>query len=77
MDVLKDALASRLPDCIFEVQEAQKNNGMILHGIRIIEPECIKQMVCEVNAACVDPEEVLSNNVYHYMKETGLVEMVA
>lgn len=42
-----------------------------------MEPERIKQMVCEVNAACVDPEEVLSNNVYHYMKDTGLMEMVA
>ena len=40
MDVLKDALASHLPDCILEVQEAQKNNGVILHGIRIMEPEC-------------------------------------
>ena len=35
----------------------------------------IWEMVSEVNSACVDPEEVLSNNVYRYRRETGLVEV--
>lgn len=38
-DMMKDALSSYIEDCTFEVQETKKNNGVVLHGIRIIDPE--------------------------------------
>lgn len=40
-----------------------------------MEPEDIRKMVSEVNAACLEPEEVLSDNVYRFRRETGLVEI--
>lgn len=40
-----------------------------------MEPEDIRGMISEVNSTCVEPEEVLSNNVYRYRRETGLVEI--
>ena len=38
-DMMKDALSSCIEDCTLEVQETKKNNRVILHGIRIIDPE--------------------------------------
>lgn len=38
-DMMKDALSSRIEGCTMEAQETKKNNGVVLHGIRIIDPE--------------------------------------
>lgn len=38
-DMMKEALSSRLRGCTLEAQETNKNNGVVLHGIRITEPE--------------------------------------
>ncbi len=40
-----------------------------------MKPEDLRGMVCEVNSTCVKPEEVLSNNVYRFRRDTGLVEI--
>lgn len=40
-----------------------------------MKPEDIRRMICEVNST-VDPEEILSDNVYIYRRETGLVEII-
>lgn len=40
-----------------------------------MEPEDIRGMIFEVNMTCVEPEEVLSNNVYRYRRETRGVEI--
>lgn len=42
-----------------------------------LDPEDIKSMILNVNSTCAAPEEVLSNNLYHYQRKTGLVELVA
>jgi hypothetical protein len=36
----------------------------------------ILQMVCEINATQVSPEEVLADTVYYYDRQTGMVEVV-
>lgn len=38
-DLVKDELSVHFKDCTLEVQETKKNNGVVLHGIRIMEPE--------------------------------------
>ena len=38
MDLVRDALKDQLKGCTVEVQETNKNNGGIFHGIRITEP---------------------------------------
>lgn len=38
-DMMKDALSSYIEDCTLETQETKKNNGVVLHGIRVIDPE--------------------------------------
>ena len=40
-----------------------------------ITPEDIRKMVSDVNASCVSPEEILSDNVYCYRRGNGLVEI--
>ena len=40
------------------------------------EPEGLRQMVCEINANVVKPEEILSMNVYRYSREKGMMEVV-
>ena len=35
----------------------------------------LKDLVMAVNSSEVMPEEVLSDNVYHYSRATGLVEI--
>lgn len=42
-----------------------------------MEPEDIRGIISEVNCACVDPEDVLSNALYVYRRETGVVQLVA
>lgn len=53
-DVMKDALASHFPDCVLEAQETKKNNGVILHGIRIMEPESNIAPVIYLDSAFID-----------------------
>lgn len=37
INVMKDALASRIEGCTVEAHETRKNNGVVLHGIVIRE----------------------------------------
>ena len=38
-DMVKDKLSSHIRGCTLEAQVTKKNNGVVLHGIRIMEPE--------------------------------------
>lgn len=39
------------------------------------DSESLKSMVCEVNQTCVEREELLSNSVYFYSRESGTVQI--
>ena len=37
-NLVRDALEEHFKDCTVEVKKTNKNNGVVLHGIRITEP---------------------------------------
>lgn len=57
-----------LPSSVHEVLFVPANEDM--------DARCLIQMVREVNATEVAPEEILSDNVYRYHAEEGFVEMM-
>ena len=56
-----------LPSSVHEVICINENLG---------EPEAANQMVREVNATAVSPEEVLANHIYKYSLETKTIESI-
>ena len=48
---------------------------LFLPDTKAMDVETMRDMVKSVNTSEVRPEEVLSDNVYHYCRETGLVEI--
>ena len=36
----------------------------------------LPEMVREINAACLNPEDILSDNVYRYYAEDGVVKLI-
>ena len=48
---------------------------LFLPDTKAMDVEALRDMVKSVNTSEVRPEEVLSDNVYHYSRETGLVEI--
>ena len=57
-----------LPSSLHEVLLLPDDAGM--HGR-------FREMVREVNRSAVDPEEVLSDNIYRYSREKDAVELIA
>lgn len=75
---LYDSLLSGFADRIgkdFYIIPSSIHELILLPDGLDMEPEDIRGMIFEVNSTCVEPEEVLSNNVYRYRRETGLVEI--
>lgn len=50
---------------------------LILRDSHKMEYDAYRQMVKEINASVVEPQEVLSDNLYRYSREKDAVEMIA
>lgn len=75
---LYESLLSDFADRIggdFYIIPSSVHELIFLPGDLDMGAEDIREMVSEVNATCLMPEEVLSDNVYRFRRETGLVEI--
>lgn len=75
---LYDSLLSGFADKIgkdFYIIPSSIHELIFLSDSINMEPEDIREMISEVNSTCVDPEEVLSDNVYRYRRATRQVEI--
>ena len=75
---LYDSLLSGFAERIggdFYILPSSIHELIFLPEIPFMDVEAMRDMVCSVNVSEVAPEEVLSDSVYHYSRETGLVEI--
>lgn len=75
---LYDSLLSGFAERIgadFYIIPSSIHELIFLPKIPFLDAGSIREMVLSVNATEVLPEEVLSDNVYHYNRATGLVEI--
>lgn len=75
-DSLLSGFADETGSSFFYIIPSSIHELLFLPGDINMEPEDIRKMIVDVNANCVEPEEVLSNNVYRYQRETGFVEIL-
>ena len=76
--LLYDSLLSGFADRIgadFYILPSSIHELIFLPDTDMMDPIALKDMVMAVNSSEVMPEEVLSDNVYHYSRATGLVEI--
>lgn len=75
---LYDTLLSGFADRIgadFYILPSSIHELIFLPDTKMMDAEALRDMVMAVNSSEVMPEEVLSDNVYHYSRATGLVEI--
>lgn len=72
MDKVMEKLGER-----FYILPSSIHETIIMPATKDMKVEDLEQMVREVNASSVLPEDVLSNHVYRYTKESGLVRAIA
>ena len=75
---LYDNLLSGFADRIgadFYILPSSIHELIFLPDTKMMDAEALRDMVMAVNSSEVMPEEVLSDNVYHYSRVTGLVEI--
>lgn len=77
---LYDSMLSGFADSIsrdFYIIPSSVHELIFLPDDLNINPEDIRSMISDVNSTCLEPQDLLSYNLYRYRRAIGLVELVA
>ena len=73
--VLKD-IADEFKSDLYIIPSSIHESIVFPVGIEEIEPDIVRHMIQEVNECVLDPEDVLSSNLYIYSRETDCLSIV-
>ena len=71
----RNLILEKFPDGKVTVIPSSVHETLLLHTKENEDVESLKDMVKQVNSTDVPNEDVLSDNVYHYNANTGLLEI--
>lgn len=75
-DHLLEQVAEKL-QCSFYILPSSLHEVILLKDFGEMNPMCLKAMVKEVNSTEVEPEDILSENVYYYNRRLKTLSVVA